>query len=80
MSQGMAPVVWIAGDITSEELLSESAIQQILTRDGGFDIISICSALVLLPDQQGAIRFWVEKLLKKGGRLIVDVPTEDITL
>lgn len=76
----MAPVTWITADITSEELLSEPAIQEVLHDDGGFDIISICSALVLLPDQQQALQFWVEKLLKKGGRIIVDVPTEELTL
>lgn len=40
----------------------------------------VCSAFVLLPDQQEALRFWTEKPLEKGGRIIVNVRTEDLTL
>lgn len=75
-----APVTWVLNDIASPQLLSEPAVQDVLATNGGFDIISVCSALVLLSDQQQALRFWTEKLLKKGGRIIIDVPTEDITL
>lgn len=71
---------WMVADIASETLLDIPKIRAIVDEHGGFDIISVCSALVLLPDQHGAVTFWVQKLLKKGGRLIIDVPTETITL
>lgn len=38
-------------------------------------MISCCSALLLLDDPTSVIRSWVG-LLREGGRLIVDVPTE----
>lgn len=79
-AQELATVTWLTGDITSEDLLSEPTVQEILHTNGGFDIVSVCSALVLLPEQQKALRFWTEKLMKKGGRIIVDVPTEELTL
>ena len=75
-----AEVQWIVTDITSDEMLSIPIIKEVLNSNGGFDIVSLCSALVLLPDQQAAVMFWVEKLLKPGGRIIIDVPTEDLTM
>lgn len=74
-----ASIDWHMADITSEELLQFDSVKTVLT-EGGFDIISVCSAMVLLPDQAAAMKLWVERLLKKGGRLIVDVPTEDLSL
>ena len=44
-----------------------------------FDIITCCSALVLLPDPAQAIKHWAG-LLKAYGKMIIDVPTEDKTL
>jgi len=41
-----------------------------------FDIITCASAFVLLEDPSSAVKSWA-KLLKKGGRLIFDVPTND---
>jgi ubiquinone/menaquinone biosynthesis C-methylase UbiE len=41
-----------------------------------FDIITCASAFVLLDDPSLAVKGWA-KLLKKGGRLIFDVPTND---
>lgn len=76
----LAPIKWIRGDITSPELLEEATVKDAMTNYGGFDIISVCSAFVLLADQAAAIHFWTEKLLRKGGRMIIDVPTEDITV
>jgi SAM-dependent methyltransferase len=43
--------------------------------DGEFEIITICSALVLLPDPGAAIKHW-SRFLKKGGRMVVDIPHE----
>jgi ubiquinone/menaquinone biosynthesis C-methylase UbiE len=41
-------------------------------KDKQFDLITCCSALVLLPDPAGALKQWVT-FLKPGGRLITDV-------
>lgn len=71
---------WIVADIPSEALLSFPSVEDAVKENGGFDIISICSALVLLPDQKAAVKFWAEQLLSKDGRIITDVPTESITL
>ena len=48
-------------------------------REGGYDLITCCSALVLLEDPASAVRQWTT-LLKLGGRFITDVPTEDSQL
>ncbi|KAI1623135.1 S-adenosyl-L-methionine-dependent methyltransferase [Exophiala viscosa] len=68
---------WIQADITN--LSSIGAIKQVLTERGGFDIISCCSALVLLEDPARAIKHWAS-FLKPRGKMIIDVPTEDRTL
>ncbi|CZR68495.1 uncharacterized protein PAC_18394 [Phialocephala subalpina] len=41
--------------------------------EGAFDIITVCSALVLLDDPVEAIRHWAT-YLKPTGRLVLDVP------
>ena len=41
-----------------------------------FDLVTCCSALVLLPDAAGALNQWVT-FLKPGGRLITDVTHPD---
>ncbi|KAI9837668.1 MAG: hypothetical protein M1838_004763 [Thelocarpon superellum] len=46
-----------------------------LLREGGFDWITCCSALVLLEDSQAALRQW-SALLAPGGGIIFDVPVE----
>ena len=75
---GAAQVEWVEADITRG--LGEVEVVQRVVRDrGGFDLISCCSALVLLDDPQNAIRTWVN-LLREGGRVIVDVPTEHRTV
>jgi ubiquinone/menaquinone biosynthesis C-methylase UbiE len=42
-------------------------------KEGSFDIITCCSALVLLPSPRAALENWI-KFLAPGGRLVVDVP------
>ena len=71
--EGLVNVKFVEGDIT--DLLSEWAEEEGI-RDGMFDIITCASAFVLVEDQPGAVKSWA-KLLKKGGRLIFDVPTGD---
>lgn len=77
LSKDSAPITWIEADITSLSTLSQ--IQSILQNHGGFDIITLCSAFVLLPDPLAAVKHW-SALLKPGGRMIIDVPTENKTL
>lgn len=71
-------VEWVLGDITA--LSSLDAVQKVATSRGGFDIISCCSAFVLLDDPAEAVKGWVVLLKPGTGRLIIDVPTEDRTL
>jgi ubiquinone/menaquinone biosynthesis C-methylase UbiE len=61
-------IVFLEHDIADLGGLEEHGV-----REGGFDIITICSALVLLPDAANAIREWA-RYLKLGGRMVVDVP------
>jgi ubiquinone/menaquinone biosynthesis C-methylase UbiE len=42
-------------------------------KEGSFDIITCCSAIVLLPSPRAALENWI-KFLAPGGRLLVDVP------
>lgn len=62
------------------DLSSVQEVQEVVEQRGGFDIISLCSALVLLEDPGRAIKHWVPLLKPGSGRIIVDVPTEDPTL
>lgn len=76
VSEGAARVEWVEADITDEGGLGEvEAVRGVVRERGGFDVVSCCSALVLLHDLVSVVRRWVG-LLKPGGRLIVDVPTE----
>jgi ubiquinone/menaquinone biosynthesis C-methylase UbiE len=70
-------VTWVLGDIT--DLSSIDAVRQVVAERGGFDVISCCSALVLLePPARRHVKHWT-KYLKVGGKIIVDVTTEDRT-
>jgi ubiquinone/menaquinone biosynthesis C-methylase UbiE len=62
------------------DLSSVQEVQEVVEQRGGFDIISLCSALVLLEDPGRAIKQWVPLLKPGSGRIIIDVPTEDPTL
>jgi 2-polyprenyl-3-methyl-5-hydroxy-6-metoxy-1,4-benzoquinol methylase len=77
VDENCAAIEWVQHDITS---LSElEAIRGIVRRKGGFDVISCCSALVLLASPGTAIKHWAS-FLNPGGKMIIDVPTEDKTL
>lgn len=78
LPEGAAQVEWVEADIT-KGLGEVEAVQSVVKDRGGFDLISCCSALVLLDDLTSVIRSWLG-LLRKGGRLIVDVPTEQRTV
>ena len=80
LPEGTAQVEWVEADITEGRALQEVyAVRRVVEERGGFDVIACCSALVLLDDPTSVVRKWVE-LLKIGGRLIIDVPTEDRTV
>ncbi|OAP61381.1 hypothetical protein AYL99_03584 [Fonsecaea erecta] len=68
----------VLGDITS--LSSVEEVQKVAKERGGFDVISCCSAFVLLENPAKALKHWVTFLKAGTGRLIVDVPTEDRNL
>lgn len=76
--EGSARVEWVEADI-SEGLGGVEVVRRVVEERGGFDVISCCSALVLLGDPVSVVRRWVD-LLRRGGRLIVDVPSEEHTL
>lgn len=67
--QGLS-VDFIHHDITDLEPLKGSRIRD------DYDIITCTTGLVLLEDPAKAVKQWAG-LLKPGGRLITDVPTED---
>ena len=77
MEEDCAKIQWLEHDITS--LADVEVIQDVVRRKGGFDIVSCCSALVLLAEPGTAIKHWAG-LLKSGGKMIIDVPTEDKTI
>lgn len=52
-----------------------AALQEIEELEkASFDVISCASAFVLLEDFEGVVKGW-KKLLKRGGKMIFDVPT-----
>ncbi|KAF8854894.1 S-adenosyl-L-methionine-dependent methyltransferase, partial [Acephala macrosclerotiorum] len=61
-------IEFLKGDITR---LDE--VEELSDMGGAFDIITVCSALVLLDYPKEAIKHWA-KYLKPGGRLVLDVP------
>lgn len=71
-------VQWVLGDIT--DLSTIDAVQEVVKYRGGFDVISCCSAFVLLDNAAQVIKSWVPYLKPGSGRVIVDVPTGDRTL
>jgi ubiquinone/menaquinone biosynthesis C-methylase UbiE len=73
-----APIEWIAGDITLVRHFG--MISHVLAQRGGFDVISCCSAFILLEKPADALRDWVALLKPGSGRIIIDVPTENLSL
>lgn len=77
---GTAEIEWVLSDITSQKLLDEGPVRNVLQSHGGFDVITMCQGYMQLPDLQGAFTFWASKLLKPGGRMISDMTTEESSL
>ncbi|ETI23746.1 hypothetical protein G647_05552 [Cladophialophora carrionii CBS 160.54] len=78
LAKGSGEVHWVLGDIM--DVSSLDAVQDVVRLRVGFDIISCCSAFVLLENPAKALDDWVALLKPGTGRLILDVPTEDRTL
>jgi ubiquinone/menaquinone biosynthesis C-methylase UbiE len=72
-NEGLRNVKFIEGDIG--DLVSEWAENEGI-KEGMFDTITCASAFVLIEDQAGAVKSWT-KLLKRGGKVIFDIPTGD---
>ena len=70
-------IEWVEHDISAG--LDEVGVVRDIVRKGGFNLVICCSALFYLANPADAIRHW-SRLLKPGGRMIVDVPTEDKTI
>lgn len=75
---GSGELKWLLGDITDISVLEP--VREVVAQRGGFDVISCCSALVLLEDLARHIRHWAQYLNPGTGKIIIDVPTEDHTL
>lgn len=69
-------VQWIECDI---EALEDRDFGEYGDEEGWFDVISCASAFMLVQNPVAAVKSWA-KLLKSGGRIIIDVPTGDSTL
>ena len=78
LPEGAAAVEWVEADIAGD-LSGLEAVRRVLEEQGGFDVISCCSAFVMLKDPVAMMKNWAG-LLKTGGRIIVDVPTEQKTV
>lgn len=78
--EGMASIEWVLSDITSERLLDENPVREVLQSRGGFDVITMCQGYMQLPDLAGAFKFWASNLLRPGGRMISDMTTEEPSL
>lgn len=86
--RGLANIEFLLGDVGDlDAILGPSGDQKLEEvkekgegkwkgKRGGFDVITCCSALVLLPDPSSAIKSWSKHWLAPGGVLLVDVITE----
>jgi ubiquinone/menaquinone biosynthesis C-methylase UbiE len=75
MAAAIGSITWLHHNIDDDSLLEQEGIQRV----GGFDIIYCCSAMPLIPDPRRALAWW-SRLLRPGGRIIFDYPTEDTTV
>lgn len=62
-----ASIDWAVSNIISDELLYAPPIKPTLDASGGFNAISLCSALVLLPAQLATAMSYANEFLKSGG-------------
>lgn len=65
---------FVNGDV---EDLDAGVLRRLLPEGAeGFDVVTCASALVLLRDPGAAVKAWVA-MMAPGGRLIIDVTSED---
>ncbi len=69
--EGLNNVKFLEGEISDLEWAENEGV-----KEGMFDVITCASAFELLEGQAGAVKCWAN-LLKKGGKIIFDVPTGD---
>ncbi|KAL1877655.1 hypothetical protein Plec18167_004620 [Paecilomyces lecythidis] len=67
-------ITWLHDNIDDEVLLQREELQ----KADGFHIIYCCSAMPLIPDPQRSLALWA-RLLRPGGRIVFDYPTERTT-
>ena len=71
-------ITWVEGDIGN--VGNSRCMRQVLQeRDGGFVLIMCCSSFGYLADRAGAVKWWFDPL-RPGGKMILDVSTEDTTV
>lgn len=75
--ENLAHVELLEGDVT--DLSTLDVVMKVVRDEGGWDAITICSAVPLIKDVEAALKHW-KGLLKPGGVLIFDMPTEDRTV
>ncbi|KAL8742737.1 MAG: hypothetical protein Q9190_004830 [Brigantiaea leucoxantha] len=72
--QAIGNVTWVEADITDLQRMTAKGVQE-----ETYDIITCATALVLLSNPLAALAGWV-KLLRPGGKVILDVPSENALL
>jgi len=60
-------------EFVEHDITDLGGVEELSGMEGGFDVITICSAMVLLDEPGEALKLWA-KYLKIGGRVVVDVP------
>lgn len=71
--EGRASCEWFKAD--TNNLCNLPAVAR-MAEKGGFDVVSVCSAMMLLADPSVAFRLWTS-FLKSGEAMILDTPTEN---
>lgn len=74
--KGLEGTMWVEHDIM--DLTGVKEVEEGMGAEG-YDFVFCCSALPILSDPTKAIKFWAG-LVKTGGKLICDVPTEHRTV
>ncbi|GAD94671.1 ubiE/COQ5 methyltransferase [Paecilomyces variotii No. 5] len=67
-------IIWLLSNIDSEETFQREELRKV----DAFDIIYCCSAMPLIPDPPRTLALW-SRLLRPGGKIVFDYPTERTT-
>jgi ubiquinone/menaquinone biosynthesis C-methylase UbiE len=60
-------------EFIEHDITDLGGVEELRGMEGGFDVITLCSAMVLLDEPGEALKDWV-RYLKIGGRVVLDVP------